>query len=864
MLNAILRGNAAIPDSMPGSAFLERPRVHALLRQALAHFPIAVLSAGAGCGKTQAAYSYVWQLGCRIIWVNLTEKDNDPARFWDTLLIGASKAHKSLGDALRAIPFPGSADLRAEYLRICADHADVTMHYALVYDNFHLLNNPIVSAFIEFCVLHLPLGSRAILCARTRPMLNGAPFLVRQPYSLITADDLAFTEDEFFALCEAQGLHLPLRTLMDFYRMSDGWPLAVGLLCAAAKARRLNPNAILQTTKRAIFGFIEHTLFDALSLPIRKSLIALALTPSLPLTYLALLGQQFSGVELKVLPQLEMFIHTDAEKDIYYIHPLLLEFLGEKQALLSEAERHSILETAAQWSLDNGLLLEAGTYWFVTHAFDRIVDLILQPELAQSAEVSAFFLSQIESTSLAPGEEEDHGWIALRYIFLPRFMLDLQHYTACLNQIDAIIARFQGSGAYAEPFVLFAAHITRAYALMELGGRDHRYPFAEEFRQAYAYFLQLPEGFSVRLGRYGDILLRHHVCLVGADAEAGAFDAYVEAMQDSVATIAQMHLRPSPLFGRDLLAACECAYYQGHLERAESLAWQAIDSATAYEQYETAIRGGHFLLRTMLARGNGAGLVKLVRWVRGLRKDARFLTRQLRCDLLEGELYSRIGIAQRVPGWIQVGFSDESMNRNAAESMRDVRFGYYYMQGRYAEALRLSVTPEDPAGTLLIEALNNAINAAMVLFRMKNTVGAAEQLVRAYRIARPHGFMMPFIEYGTTMRNLLAALEPSLCRDIPADWLHTVQQKASAYAKMQRVAADTLLSRLGLHRPTPLSEREKDMLIDLNDGLTRNEIAAKHYISVNTVKSTIQSVYTKLDAANSAQAVRIAHELRLL
>jgi DNA-binding NarL/FixJ family response regulator len=54
------------------------------------------------------------------------------------------------------------------------------------------------------------------------------------------------------------------------------------------------------------------------------------------------------------------------------------------------------------------------------------------------------------------------------------------------------------------------------------------------------------------------------------------------------------------------------------------------------------------------------------------------------------------------------------------------------------------------------------------------------------------------------------------------------------------------------------------MLLDISNGLTRNEIAAKRFISVNTVKSTIQAVYTKLNAKNSAEAIRIGREKRLI
>ena len=61
-----------------------------------------------------------------------------------------------------------------------------------------------------------------------------------------------------------------------------------------------------------------------------------------------------------------------------------------------------------------------------------------------------------------------------------------------------------------------------------------------------------------------------------------------------------------------------------------------------------------------------------------------------------------------------------------------------------------------------------------------------------------------------------------------------------------------------------LSDREMEVLSDLYQGLTRDEIAENRYLSINTVKKILQSIFIKLDANNSAQAIRIAVERGLL
>ncbi|GAA2300417.1 LuxR C-terminal-related transcriptional regulator [Streptomyces kunmingensis] len=68
-------------------------------------------------------------------------------------------------------------------------------------------------------------------------------------------------------------------------------------------------------------------------------------------------------------------------------------------------------------------------------------------------------------------------------------------------------------------------------------------------------------------------------------------------------------------------------------------------------------------------------------------------------------------------------------------------------------------------------------------------------------------------------------------------------------------------------RPTPteqLSARERDVLARLAQMMTTEEIAAELYLSVNTVKTHLKSVYRKLAVTRRSAAVRRARELQLL
>ena len=61
-----------------------------------------------------------------------------------------------------------------------------------------------------------------------------------------------------------------------------------------------------------------------------------------------------------------------------------------------------------------------------------------------------------------------------------------------------------------------------------------------------------------------------------------------------------------------------------------------------------------------------------------------------------------------------------------------------------------------------------------------------------------------------------------------------------------------------------ITEREHEVLELLARGLANKEIAAKLFVSTNTVKTHLANLYGKLDVSRRTQAVHKAKELRLI
>jgi LuxR family maltose regulon positive regulatory protein len=126
---------------------------------------------------------------------------------------------------------------------------------------------------------------------------------------------------------------------------------------------------------------------------------------------------------------------------------------------------------------------------------------------------------------------------------------------------------------------------------------------------------------------------------------------------------------------------------------------------------------------------------------------------------------------------------------------------------------------------------------------------AAPALEEALALAASEGYRRPFVA-GFPLRRLL---ERHLARP-------------TAYGPLAAELLDAL-ARGGEAPPgllEPLSERERAVLRLLPALLSNPEIAAELFVSVNTVKTHIKTIYRKLDVTSRRDAVARARELRLI
>jgi LuxR family maltose regulon positive regulatory protein len=188
-------------------------------------------------------------------------------------------------------------------------------------------------------------------------------------------------------------------------------------------------------------------------------------------------------------------------------------------------------------------------------------------------------------------------------------------------------------------------------------------------------------------------------------------------------------------------------------------------------------------------------------------------------------------------------------------------------QGNHEEAMNLLERLLESAetggrGRTVIELL---VLRALVLRARNDEPGTLATLRRALILGEPEGYIRTFANEGEPMddllRRLLRTWRKERADDVPLEYVGKLLEALGAGA-----AAPTKMDVRGAAGLTldPITGRELEVLRLLDSELSNREIAARLFVTLDTVKSHTKHLYAKLGVHNRHQAVAQARYLKLL
>lgn len=366
------------------ASLVERPRLLALLDAGLER-KLTLISAPAGFGKTTLLRQWIAGYTSRhglpsVAWVSLDVGDNDPVRFWRYVITACQAFLSAAGQTAPDLLFPlaytpfDRSPLEIVLRSFLNALSQMTVaHGILVLEEYHLINSPQIDELLAFMLEHLPAALHVVIITRHDPAFPLARLRASGDLSELHAPDLRFSQDEAMSFLQQTVNHLPVseKTLYHLATRLEGWPAAFRIV-ALGLQRCVDQEQIehylisLQGGQRPLRDYFVAEVLAAQSEDVQHFLLCTCLLTCLSGELCdALLDREGSAPVLEMLERSNLFLEYLESEELrryqwYRYHALFAEAIQHeaRRRLGTEALR-ALAQRASKWYEQQGLLSEA-------------------------------------------------------------------------------------------------------------------------------------------------------------------------------------------------------------------------------------------------------------------------------------------------------------------------------------------------------------------------------------------------------------------------------------------------------------------------------------------------------------------------
>jgi LuxR family maltose regulon positive regulatory protein len=912
-ISALMSTKLALPRTRSSLV----PRETLLTRlNAVLDYKLTLLSAPAGYGKTTLVSRWIRpddtaQERFETAWVSLDTSDNDPVRFWRYVLTACQRLAHSVVDknsysrallSLRQVQFfsldvpqPISFDVvLTEMINILAQ---MKSHYVLVLDDYHVITVPEIHETVATFIGHLPDTIHVILLSRGDLPLPLARLRGQGDLFELRAADLRFSLDETQHFLRQVLRFAPSpQFVASLQARTEGWIVGVKFI-ALALQERLDEQAcdrFLETFSGSYRHILEYLVGDVLATQpeaFQTFLLQTAILKRLNGSLCdAVTERSDSDVWLEQLERGGLFIEPlDGAGEWYRYHDLFAEAMHhEARRRLGEDALCAAAGRASLWYEQHDMLSEAIEAALQTSDKERVARLIELIVVAQHfVELHEFHTLRRWLDQLPQELLQRHPWLCLLYanIFLftsePREQAHYEQSEEFLRISEA---------AWREERNMVGVGMVFAFRSLLLCWQEDMHKAEEYARQSLT---MLPEDDTTWRGVSLGIIAR-------ADFLAGKLDrARQMASQSLAASLAagndhsarpailmvaqicyeQGQLHQAETFYRQVLAMsdddpddrrkalsglAQLNYEWNLLETAETQICESLELSKQFASDATHIEAGLLYARIVSARGE----------YEQARQYVQTLLSKAQSSLLlkSPELYREVLTCQAHFQLID-GDIAACMRWSTADLLSQETISFRQQEREALLVARLLLAQEKADEVVsdlepwLLRAqaekrqrrvLEIQLLMALAYASRKQTREARQLLHDILVAARVEGYQRLFLDQGESMAALLRTCLLEVREELVLNnYGQTILSAFSATQDDSHSASDVVLLE-------PLSPQERRVLRLLALGRSNPAIAGELVVSVNTIRTQVQSIYRKLNVNNRVEAVETARHLQLL
>jgi LuxR family maltose regulon positive regulatory protein len=871
---------------LPRAQLVRRPQLAERLTQGVMG-PLTLVSAPAGFGKTTLLAQWLAESGMPVAWLSLEPGDNEPVRFLSYLIAALQTLDPHLGAValtLLQMPQPAAAETVLTLLtNDVGSHGRDGGDFALVLDDYHVLDAKPIDHALAFLLDHLPPHMHLVIATREDPPLPLARLRAGGHLTELRATDLRFTPSEAAEfLNQGMGLNLEAQDIVRLSTRTEGWIAGLQLAAISLQGHQDSTSFIKSFTgsHHFVLDYLVEEVLQQQPESIQTFLLRTSILDRLcgSLCDAVLLNPSGSGQEtLEYIEHANLFlVPLDNERRWYRYHhlfaDLLRQRLHQRSASSTGDEVGDVTELhsrASLWYEDHGLEIEAFHHAANANDVERAERLIEGEGMPlQFRGAGAPVLNWLESLPRTALDARPSLWVT----YASTLLFGGQN-TAVEQKLQAAEAALQE----AEPddrtqdLVGRIASMRATLAVIQHDGET----IITQSRRALEYLD--PDNLPVRTATTWTLGYAYQL----QGDRAAASQAYTEVIAigksfgDSIYTLAatinlgQLQEADNQLFlaaesyRRSLQLAGDPPQRmacEAHLGLARvCYEWNDLDAAGQHGQQsaqlalqiivDTFAAYGVFVARLKLAQGDVSGAAAVLDEAEAFVRRHNFVFRMP--DVA----------AARVLLLLHQGHLAAAAHLAQTHDLPISQARVHLAQGDTSTALAVLLPwrRQVEAKGWADEQLKVMVLQAVALHMNGDKDKAVQLLCDALALAAPGGFIRLFVDEGPPMAHLLS--EAAALGMLPD---YTGKLLAVLEADAQKRENTSSLPPPAQPLIEPLSPRELEVLHLMAQGLSNQEMCERLFLALSTVKGHNRNIFGKLQVQRRTEAVARARELGLL
>ncbi len=811
----------------------KRERINKIL-SAIYDYPLSIVEAPMGFGKTTAVRSFLKSQKNRPLWITFLHAGESASFFWEKFASEICKLDEHASAKMKALGFPVDVPQVEKVLSLLND---IEFHEKTVFviDDFHLSEEMRIDKLLMQIVAERIDNLHFVIITRDTTNVDFAELLSKGLCYVVSQQKLKFTDSEVEHYCRMMAADISEADLSKLNEYTEGWISLIYMILLGLE------NGIPVGMSNSIDELVEQVLFNVYDERIRFFLLKLSVMDIFTDKQALFVTQEEKTIEiLKKLQKENAFVFFDQVSKTYKIHNVLLDYLRIKRSFQQD-ELQGLYGRLGEWYLNGNDFPSAYSNFNLAGETERILSILNDPKNIRNE--LTLFEGSLEMFEKIPQEMLDQYPIAyLQHIFITIVYGNEETIMECAGKLEALKKAYEEMEGIDEEYrnrIIAEILIINKFTIFNYIDPDDEYNrnILRLLKGKQSYIAQRENEFTFGSPHLLYVYFREQGTFREISRQAGiSFTSYSQ-FADGCG------------MGSDYLLEAEYCLETCDLTAAELNSFRAIYKARTKDQTSIIICANFTLIRLYIVQGKVSEAIEMLKQLEQDMTEANNSIYNTTIDMCKGYVYACLGQPEKIPYWLQTGDMITADLLYQGVAFNYVVYGKSLMLLKNYVALEVLTETFQEQFSIFSNQLgmiHNYIFKAVAKYYLNGVSAGVTELENALAMAQGDDIIMPFVENAPC---ILDMLKIAANNDSENEYINKVVLLSEQYMEVLKNSQPSKVR---------LSQREAEVLSLVAEGLKREEIASRLFLSEGTVKTHLKNIYQKLEVSGKVSAIKVA------